>query len=321
MRFIIYVNQKSKLFRMDDMIIDFFRNEYFYEVLSISKSVVGLAFLESAINVKESILENISILDALCHHTGIENDDSFDFFEFMHKIKTEKEKGGIDLYVRTALLKDKPIDLNKNIFKYNNLAYRLLTGILQSKLPDHLKNWVHKNIGEKNANWELSEDGDRIGHDLNGIENGLNGLRLTKEGALKLLYNANRIFTTLQTTDVKIYPKLSFESYFRAGLPQNYDVYCYYGWYIIVFEGVITGAFAIGFKNQFICLDFVTKFYGIQFRVPFWDETVDEEAYDFLNRFFSQTPKMISESTTRSKTPDYTVEKFINIGKLKNLRI
>ena len=63
MRFIIYVKQKSKLFRMDCTIIDFFRNEYFYEVLSISKSVVGLAFLESAINVKESILENISILD------------------------------------------------------------------------------------------------------------------------------------------------------------------------------------------------------------------------------------------------------------------
>ena len=34
--------------------------------------------------------------------------------------------------------------------------------------------------------------------------------------------------------------------------------------YIIVFEGVITGAFAIGFENQFICLDFVTKFYGLQ---------------------------------------------------------
>lgn len=32
---------------MDDIIINFFRNEYFYEVLSISKSVVGLAFLES----------------------------------------------------------------------------------------------------------------------------------------------------------------------------------------------------------------------------------------------------------------------------------
>ena len=63
-----------------------------------------------------------------------------------------------------------------------------------------------------------------------------------------------------------------------------------------------------------------SKLFRMDCRVPFWDETVDEEAYDFLNRFFSQTPKMISEFTICSKTPDYTVEKFINIGKLKNLQ-
>jgi len=268
----------------------------FYEVMSISKSVVGLVFLDLNINLLQPLFKNIpdiSLLDALCHFTGV-NDSAFDFFEFMKKV-IDGDKD-IDNYAKIKFQSNIGTS-DKKIFTYNNLAYRILTGILQQTYPGYLNKWTSKQLGQSEANWGVSEDQERKGCDVNNVPNGLNGLRLTMTAALKLVKCANTILRLKAPYEsITVYSPIletSGDGWARGKLDAGFEIYCYCNWYMVVKNKKIIGAYGIGFSRQYMCLNFTTNQFAIQFRIPFWDESKDDEASAFGKNFF-ECPEVLN---------------------------
>jgi len=305
-----------------ETLVKFYLKKEFYEVLSISKAVVGLAFLESDIDVSRNLIpeiQNITIQDALCHHTGIENNGDFDFFEFMDKVKQRNED--IDEYAKQVFLTLSKGEKNKDAFKYNNIVFRILTGILERESNGYLNHWVGQHLSAEEANWGVSEDKERWGSDKKGIANGLNGLRLTVKGILNLLKTANQILQTKKIEEMTIYPEIENGNHFRAFLPSAYKIYSFYNWCVIIYKNKIRGVYSIGYNNQFVCLDFINNRFGFQFRVPFWDEHVDHEAVNFVKEFFeTNTILPFTESQCFDKVDKVTVKKIKQVGYLSNLK-
>ena len=306
--------QKAKLLRLlQPLHKSNIKPNIFFDVLSITKGVLGMAFLNANIDVYQTIYTTkkknnaesmtITLKDALCHHTGVE--DKFDYFMFMNKIGHENmlhyaEKVFADLCEKDENQKK----IREKQFAYNNIVWRIISGILY-KDRKYIDKWFQQNIGTGNFNFDVSKD-NKKGHDIDNIPNGVNGLRLNHEGICNVVMTAYNLFKNISLTTLWALQKIPAKNKCTVHLDEKYGVYAYYGWFFVVFPNVVNdlvnsqirGCFAHGYNRQFICLDFNYKTFSVQFCTPFFLKTKDEKAENFVATFFSKTEKIMDTLTT-----------------------
>ena len=114
--------------------------------MSITKGAVGLVYLVANNGIKLdithlSLLEEtkpITITQALCHYTGVENDASFDYDEFMKLV----EKKDVSKYAENKFRKDYKEKYILPIFKYNNIVWRILVNRFYQITNVHVKDII-----------------------------------------------------------------------------------------------------------------------------------------------------------------------------------
>ena len=308
------IKEKAKLLHlMEPLHKSNIKPNIFFDVLSITKGVLGMAFLNANIDVYQTIYttkKNISmesmtitLKDALCHHTGVE--DKFDYFMFMNKINHENMLHYAENVFADLCEKDEnQKKIKAKEFAYNNIVWRIISGILY-KDRKYIDTWFEQKIGAGNFNFDLSKD-NKKGHDIDNIPNGVNGLRLNHEGLCNVVITAYNLFKNISLTTLWEQQKIPAKHKCAVNLDEKYGVYAYYGWFFVVFPNVVNdlvnsqirGCFAHGYDRQFICLDFNYKTFSVQMRTPFFLKTKDKETENFVATFFSKTEKIMDTLTT-----------------------
>ena len=261
--------------------------DYKYECMSITKSAVGLAYLMETKNGVKLDIANLSLLEetkpititqALCHYTGVENDASFDYDEFMKLVKKED----VLKYAENIFIKDYHKKYTISQFKYNNIVWRILVNRFYQITNVHVKDIIKLNI-----------PGVSFETDTAGYMHGLNGMKMTLKTASVfakwaesiLRYNKRRLL---------LYPKISRKEKFWGNLFGNkYNVHCFYGWFIATHidnPNIPLAAVAVGFMSQFICIDLTRKkiIPGIQLRKEYWKEGNDSSVHNFAKDWINE---------------------------------
>ena len=239
------------------------------ETMSITKSAVGLAFLAkdhaldqlNRIPLLDSVVD-ITLEQALCHQTGIENDASFLWSEF----ESERKRNNTFNYARDKFVQDLDNKEFTRSFSYNNIVWRVLVSRFEELYGEKLSVFLKRIEGLEHATFK---------GDVDGYMNGMNGMMLTCSMAKAyakwargiLLQNRNKL---MAFSGIK-------HSVFGRLAGDQYRVYPFYGWFIVTrkkkFEPV--AAIAFGYWCQYICIGLLDKniypkYIGIQLRHEYY---------------------------------------------------
>mgnify|MGYP001277718586 CR=1 FL=1 len=238
-----------------------------YEIMSITKGAVGLAFLcNSSINLNTK-LENTSITleEALCHQTGLQNDESFNYKEYMEYSKNQN----VYQYAKNIFLEDYHSNYVTSKYEYNNIVWRLLIE-------------YYKNItGIKPSDFLITIDGlsnlefIRDNNDK-GLMHGLNGILMSCEMIKSYAFWAKTILIKNKSNLLK-YKPIHKNTWVSKVIDNNkINIHPFFGWFIIAKKDcskLPIVAISIGFMSQFICIDLFSNFEtGIQLRDPYWKD-------------------------------------------------
>lgn len=245
-----------------------FEDGHIYESMSLTKGALGLAFLsQTRPEVLKSLLvpssdTDTTIEEALCHFTGVENDQSFDYDEFMDLVKKEST---FPYSVKTFVNSE----FKGNQFDYNNIVWRIL-------VQRYYEFYGHKPsevLSTTVPGLEFVKDGE-------GFMLGLNGMLMTCETALRYAEWARGILLR-HRADLLKYPHIPKRQEFWSNIAgDDRYVHPYFGWFIATLKEkprVPIAAISIGYMNQFVCIDLIntSRAPGIQLRDPYYEEGGD----------------------------------------------
>lgn len=255
-------------------------NETKYNTMSITKGAVGLMFLATKathINFSHPILPGVDITlqEALCHQTGLENDESFDYFGYMGRSNTEN----MYLYSKKYFLEDYKKNFKNTHYKYNNIVWRILVQRYEALTNNRISVAIQKISGLEEAGFD---------HDSDGYMHGLNGMKLSCPMAKN--YGAWAKDILLQHRHSLLdYPAINGQwpgDEYTIG--KNKNVHPFFGWFIVASknrprEPVL--AFSVGYMSQFICVTLKANDEiqpGVQLRDPYYEDFGGQRVHKFV---------------------------------------
>ena len=173
----------------------------FIHVMSVTKAVVGILYHvhEKEYPREKKLFKNITIGDALNMNSRLKS--NFNFEEFMEQLD---ENNSLLDYSTKKLNSAKNIDR----FEYNDLMYQVLASNLENaaeKLGKFMNEPIEKNMKQyyyfqKYSGYFKEGNGWKWHHTEDGEPTGLNGIRMTKEFALKF---ANKVKDIVMKKSIK----------------------------------------------------------------------------------------------------------------------
>lgn len=271
---------------------------FVYESMSITKGAVGLVYLERFPGrmldtpVFPELRADISLTyrEALCHQTGVENDDSFSqggYDEFMKAVTQDEGAYGP---ARKKFIELHGQKFVKKSFQYNNVIWRVLVqhfyDVTGQKVSDVLQEWIP----------ELD-----FARDKPGFMHGLNGMKMTCALAKQYGLVAQSILLRQGVEPLLHYAPVPLDFPNDWGRQAGEDVllYPFFGWFVVAQKSPfrLLGAFAVGFMSQYVCVDLrpgVThRPPGVQLRRVFAEAGEDPEIHRFAERFFAELASSI----------------------------
>ena len=248
-----------------------------YELMSITKGAVGLAFAESGLawdtealalpgSMKKFRLapgmpdDCISVQDALNHATGVEDDMSFDWHTFyMDYVKRDPHvlnyckrvfwDGVVGAGNPPKTVKGYAA---RKTFKYNNVVWRILVEHFEAAVGPLTH---HVGVEGQGVEWDT---------DATSTPLGLRGLRLSLESLGEYAQWARGILTkhwagkNAELADrASIVPSTHW-AHTTAGDADAVKVYCWNGWFLVTprknpQQSLV--AFSPGYRAQYVCVD------------------------------------------------------------------
>ena len=256
-----------------------------YDTMSITKGAVGLIFLSTP-STHDILLEpllptvDLTIEDALCHYTGVENDDSFDYDTFMNACEVENTYD----YAKQIFLREYDNKFKGKQYKYNNIVWRVLVGVFEEISGIQLKNEIRKIPGLQHCDFKS---------DKSGYMNGMNGLQLDCEMARSYGLWA-RVQLLKNKEDLLERPAIEPTNWVTKVPGDLYNVHPFYGWFITTLKTnpqKPIAAFSVGFYNQFICVSLNTKdppVIGVQLKDPYYEDFGGDDVTGFVERWIKE---------------------------------
>lgn len=239
-----------------------------HELMSITKGAVGLAFAASGRDWSHEVFcvpgassadpDCITVLDALNHATGIEDDANFDWKTFYLEY-AKKDPQLVNYCKHIFFGKKAPITTekyaNKKKFAYNNVAWRILVehfthGTGGQTIPEAV------GVTGPGVLWDT---------DLTGACLGARGMKLSPgklgeyahwaSGVLRGRWGAPGALDALPAAACPV-PKTHWIQ-LAAGDPADTRVYAWHGWFFTVPKTAPRAAvaFSPGYRAQYVCID------------------------------------------------------------------
>ena len=252
-----------------------------YNTMSITKGAVGLAFLstpETYEQLDSFLLSGvkISLREALCHQTGLENDETFGkmYDEYMALSKIQN----MYPYSKTFFLNEYHEKFQGKHYEYNNIVWRILVQKYEKITGQRISKKIQSLPGLQDAEFD---------HDLDDYMHGLNGMKLTCSMA-KDYGNWARSVLLKNFSTLLDYPPIPKGHWSGDYAGNGVNVHPFFGWFIVATQkapGVPIMAFSVGYLSQFICVsllkdDSVTP--GIQLRHPYYEDFGGSEVHTFV---------------------------------------
>jgi hypothetical protein len=255
-----------------------------FNTMSITKGAVGLVFLVTEKSrLHEGILPEIDITvqQALCHQTGIENDATFSKYmydDYMERAKTEN----MYAYAVSAFKKAYKTSFKKTHYEYNNIVWRILVQRYEAMSGRKISATIPLIPGLTNAKFDT---------DAAGYMHGLNGMKLSCAMAKSYAVWAKGVIVRHHDS-LLTYPRIETHcSLHFAGDKMN--VHPFFGWFIVARKTLPTApilAYSVGYDAQFICVALADDALPpmIQLRHPFYEPFGGRKRYMFVKECLEQ---------------------------------
>jgi hypothetical protein len=243
--------------------------------MSITKGAVGLVYLTSC-DVHERLFpqSSVTIEQALCHHTGLENDSNFLYDDYMAQSKTQN----MYQYAATIFLNQYKSTFSTPHFAYNNIVFRILVQRFEALTTERLATVIRRIPGLAKAEFDT---------DVDGYMHGLNGMKLSCAMATAYGSWARDVLST--RSDLQKYPPIDPGHWSAKFAGNEMHVYPFFGWFIAVPHASPTVpmlAYSIGYDAQFVCVSLTSSTLPpmIQLRHPYYDDFGGKAKYTFVAR-------------------------------------
>ena len=210
-----------------------------YDLLSITKGAVGLAFLSAKIDLNEYLFmsgaTSTTVGECLNHFTGVEDDSKFDW-----KLPLElRDKSSMVTYCSIMYLEKYLTEFKRRGYAYNNVVWCILCDRFRELYGESVSSFI--NITGPGISWE---------RDVKGDELGFRGLLLDDIKLKEYSLLAEKILRKNLAKPTNYIPKDNWVTEIIG----NYPVYPFYGWFVAEINKRDRVAVSIGYGAQFICV-------------------------------------------------------------------
>jgi len=254
-----------------------------FNVMSITKGVVGLVFLtthETRGYLDRYIFPNIKITieEALCHQTGLENDQTFgeQYDEYMRL----SEKNTMYKYAMNHFLYDYNKRFRGTTYEYNNIVWRILVQIFAEYANKYMRDAIRSIPGLSDANFDT---------DAGGFIHGLNGMMMSCKMATDYGKWAAGVLKGHRSILLK-YPRI--KNHWTGALAgDGFEIHPFFGWFVVASErnpDEPVAAISIGFMSQFICVSLINDVTpGVQLRHPYYEDFGGRDVHRYAEMWIS----------------------------------